>query len=492
MTAAAAACGPVRERGRSGGLGPGAVAGPLVCPAPAVGDVLARRRRGHVATRRISVQGRARGAGRVRSGGAGVRLGRARAPLLRGRCSRGRRGGSGGGGTPVPGGQRLSRVCGLSDRQVVASNRTAKGWTTEQYRWVAPRLRRVRTRAHSVELKVRARAGQTLAELETGAERVATTFGAVAHRVWPVSGSTVVVQLVMVDLLNHPTTAVEPAPGVVAESVRLGRAQAGGHWQLALRGRHTLVAGCSGAGKGSVLWGICCGLAPAVRADVARLWGIDLKRGVELAMGEALFATRAYTPADALDGPPRPHGRDRRPRPDHGRHHPAARPGPGGPAARPRHRRARRPDRVRRPRRPPRSQPAPRRDPHPRPGPRGRRRRVRAGPPQGRRRHARPVHPDRRPAAAVGGGDRHGPRGRHVQGRARPPHQPGRPGDRVGRRRHRSRRPGPRRLLARPPHPPPLGGVRKPGPRRDQPASPRRPRTRPPSGATPPQGRIRA
>ena len=32
-----------------------------------------------------------------------------------------------------------------------------------------------------------------------------------------------------------------------------------------------------------------------------RLWGIDLKRGVELAMGEPLFSTRAYTPPDALD-----------------------------------------------------------------------------------------------------------------------------------------------------------------------------------------------
>ena len=140
-----------------------------------------------------------------------------------------------------------------------------------------------------------------LAELETGAERLATTFGAVAHRVWPVSGSTVVVQLVMLDLLTAPTTADEPEPRAVAESVRLGRTQAGRDWLLQLRGRHTLVAGCSGAGKGSVLWGICCGLSPAVRADVVRLWGIDLKRGVELAMGEGLFSTRAYTPADALD-----------------------------------------------------------------------------------------------------------------------------------------------------------------------------------------------
>ena len=197
--------------------------------------------------------------------------------------------------------QRLARVCSLSDRQVVRTTRTAHGKPEEVTRWVAPRLRRVRTRAHSVELKIRARPGQTLPELETGAERLATTFGAVAHRVWPVSGATVVVQLVMRDLLTTPATADEPEPRAVAEAVRLGRTQTGRDWLLQLRGRHTLVAGCSGSGKGSVLWGICCGLCPAVRADVVRLWGIDLKRGVELAMGEPLFSTRAYTPADALD-----------------------------------------------------------------------------------------------------------------------------------------------------------------------------------------------
>ncbi len=201
--------------------------------------------------------------------------------------------------------QRLSRVCGLSDRQVVRSTRSASGSRHEDTRWVAPKLKRVRTHAHSVELTIRARAGQRLEELETGAERLATTFAAVAHRVRPVtgnaSGCTVVVELIMLDNLTRGTTATEPEPRAVAEAVRLGRTQGGRDWRLQLRGRHTLVAGCSGSGKGSVLWGICCGLAPAVRADVARLWGIDLKRGVELAMGEGLFSTRAYTPADALD-----------------------------------------------------------------------------------------------------------------------------------------------------------------------------------------------
>lgn len=200
---------------------------------------------------------------------------------------------------------RLARVCGLSDQQVHSVRRDEHGKRHEEHRWVAPRLRWVRIRGHLLSLTIRARAGQTLDELEAGAERLATTFAAVAHRVRPVTGSasgcTVVVELVMRDHLTHSADAVEPAPIAAAESVRLGRTQGGGDWRLQLRGRHTLVAGCSGSGKGSALWGICCGLAPAVRADLVRLWGVDLKRGVELAMGEGLFSTRAYTPADALD-----------------------------------------------------------------------------------------------------------------------------------------------------------------------------------------------
>ena len=70
---------------------------------------------------------------------------------------------------------------------------------------------------------------------------------------------------------------------------------------LPIRGRHTLVVGCSGSGKGSILWGIAAGLAPAITGEVARLWGVDLKRGVEIGMGAPLFTTVATTPAQAVD-----------------------------------------------------------------------------------------------------------------------------------------------------------------------------------------------
>ncbi len=142
-----------------------------------------------------------------------------------------------------------------------------------------------------------------MTELEEGAERLASTFNAHAFRTWahPSNpGSTVVVELVMRDVLTSPLTAGDPEPRAVCDTLRLGRTQRGADWRLQIRGRHTLCAGASGAGKGSVLWGISCGLAPAARVDLVRLWGVDLKRGVELAMGRELFTSLAYTPEEAV------------------------------------------------------------------------------------------------------------------------------------------------------------------------------------------------
>jgi S-DNA-T family DNA segregation ATPase FtsK/SpoIIIE len=196
----------------------------------------------------------------------------------------------------------LADACGLSGHAAVTVRRAGRRVTEHQQ--VAPRLRRVQVSGSTVALTIRARAGQTLDDLEAAAPRLASTLAAVSYRVRPVTGSgsgcTLVVELVMREALYDPVIATEPEPRAVWERVQLGRTQSGGVWWLQLAGRYTLVAGCSGSGKGSVLWGICCGLAPSVRVDLVRLWGVDLKRGVELAMGSGLFSAHAYTPADAL------------------------------------------------------------------------------------------------------------------------------------------------------------------------------------------------
>jgi len=65
-------------------------------------------------------------------------------------------------------------------------------------------------------------------------------------------------------------------------------------------GPHTLVAGCSGSGKGSLFWSFAFGLAPAVRDGRVQLHGIDLKGGMEILMGADLFTTSATNAAEAV------------------------------------------------------------------------------------------------------------------------------------------------------------------------------------------------
>ena len=72
----------------------------------------------------------------------------------------------------------------------------------------------------------------------------------------------------------------------------MGRRSDGAEWRLPI-GPHTLVAGSSGSGKGSVFWSFAFGLAPEVRAGRVQLHGVDLKGGMEILMGAGLFSTRA-------------------------------------------------------------------------------------------------------------------------------------------------------------------------------------------------------
>ena len=141
-----------------------------------------------------------------------------------------------------------------------------------------------------------ARVGQTVEHLEAAAPAIGTAAGAVAWRTRPASPGVLVIDLVMRDVLATARLGTVPSR-VEVDALSVGRRQDGTPWVLPIRGRHTLVVGCSGSGKGSILWGIAAGLAPAIAADVARLWGVDLKRGVEIGMGAPLFTTVATTPA---------------------------------------------------------------------------------------------------------------------------------------------------------------------------------------------------
>lgn len=72
-----------------------------------------------------------------------------------------------------------------------------------------------------------------------------------------------------------------------------------GRWHLPVLGHHVLVAGATGAGKGSVLWSVIAGLAPEVKAGRVRLCVVDPKGGMELGAGAPLFTAFSH---DAVEG----------------------------------------------------------------------------------------------------------------------------------------------------------------------------------------------
>lgn len=80
----------------------------------------------------------------------------------------------------------------------------------------------------------------------------------------------------------------------------MGMREDGTPWLVRLAGRHILIGGASGAGKGSVLWSLIRAVSPGVADGSVRLWGIDPKGGMELGRGRPVFEKFATDANDAL------------------------------------------------------------------------------------------------------------------------------------------------------------------------------------------------
>jgi DNA segregation ATPase FtsK/SpoIIIE, S-DNA-T family len=163
-----------------------------------------------------------------------------------------------------------------------------------------PRVVRVRAGRYADRVTVRVVIGQHPADWARRLDALAHGFGARSCQVRELPRRPGYVQLVVGR--RDPLAAVVPAvpvPEVTdVAAVPVGRREDGTPWTVRLRGSHTLVAGATGAGKGSVLWSMVRALGPGVRDGLAELWVLDPKGGMELALGAPLFARFAYdTPA---------------------------------------------------------------------------------------------------------------------------------------------------------------------------------------------------
>jgi len=162
-----------------------------------------------------------------------------------------------------------------------------------------PGLRGVSSTGCVDVVRVRMLPGQTVTDWVDAGPRLAQTFGVLDVRVRSVTGRVHEVDLWC--LRSDPLTAPVPVPArptkgadVDLEAVPVGRREDGGTFTLRVLYTHLLVAGETGAGKGSVIWALLCGLAPAIQQGRVQVWAVDPKGGMELAFGAPLFARFLY------------------------------------------------------------------------------------------------------------------------------------------------------------------------------------------------------
>lgn len=159
-----------------------------------------------------------------------------------------------------------------------------------------PDLVRVKSTAEVDMVTARMLPGQTVADWIAVAPRLAQTFGVRQVRVYAVAGQEHLVALwcLVHDPLAKPVPVIAPPDVVDLAAIPVGRREDGQPFTLPVIYSHLLVGGETGSGKGSVLWSLLVGLAPAIRSRLVRIWAIDPKGGMELGMGAPLFEQFAF------------------------------------------------------------------------------------------------------------------------------------------------------------------------------------------------------
>lgn len=142
------------------------------------------------------------------------------------------------------------------------------------------------------KLTVRIVAGQTAADWQKQSAALAEAWGCDRLTIKSAGPGEVTILIQREDELREPIALPRPIHGMHVDlaNVAVGVAEGRRPWTLPVLGHHILVAGATGSGKGSVLWSIIAGLAPAVRMETVRLLVIDPKGGMELGHGAPLFA----------------------------------------------------------------------------------------------------------------------------------------------------------------------------------------------------------
>ncbi|MGH3404551.1 MAG: FtsK/SpoIIIE domain-containing protein [Streptosporangiaceae bacterium] len=171
---------------------------------------------------------------------------------------------------------------------------------TYRGRVVVPVLGKVTVTGCTDRVSVRLVSGQSPADFADRAEGLAHGFRAHLCRVRTGKPGALLLELVRRDALAEPMAALVIPDITNLRALPIGKREDGRLFAVRLLGTHLLIAGATGAGKGSYLWGLVRAMLPAMAAGLVRVWACDPKL-MELAFGRALFDAYGRYAADPAD-----------------------------------------------------------------------------------------------------------------------------------------------------------------------------------------------
>jgi S-DNA-T family DNA segregation ATPase FtsK/SpoIIIE len=166
-----------------------------------------------------------------------------------------------------------------------------------QARIILPVLGKVTATRYIDRVQVRLVSGQSPADFADRADNLAHGFGALLCRVRSARSGAVVLEFVRRDALAAIIPALPIPDRVDLKALPVGRREDGLAWLVRLHGTHLLIAGATGAGKASLLWGLVRAMFPLLQAGLARVLAADPKL-MELAYGRVIFDTYGQYAAD--------------------------------------------------------------------------------------------------------------------------------------------------------------------------------------------------
>ncbi|VAZ96640.1 FtsK/SpoIIIE domain-containing protein [Mycobacterium pseudokansasii] len=163
-------------------------------------------------------------------------------------------------------------------------------------RQLVPALLGVRIGDGTDILAVRVVTGQSISHWQCQADALAAAWTADRITITAMAPGEIRITIMRGDVLAAPVALPMPQPGATVNlsAIGVGVKENRGVWRLPILGHHLLVAGATGAGKGSVLWSLIAGLAPDVKTGRVRLCVIDPKGGMELGPGAPMLSFFAH------------------------------------------------------------------------------------------------------------------------------------------------------------------------------------------------------